>query len=85
MAHKKGQGSTKNGRNSNPQYRGVKAYGGQSVTAGSIIVRQVGTRWKAGHNVKRAKDDSLFSLIAGTVRFQSNGKVHVDPAAPSAN
>jgi large subunit ribosomal protein L27 len=79
MAHKKGQGSTKNGRDSNPQFRGVKAYGGQRVSAGSIIVRQVGTRFHAGHNVKRANDDSLFALVAGTVRFQSNRKVHVDP------
>ncbi|GAB4140880.1 MAG: 50S ribosomal protein L27 [Planctomycetota bacterium] len=85
MAHKKGQGSTKNGRDSNPQYRGVKAYGGQRVTAGSILVRQVGTRFKAGANVKRATDDSLFALVAGTVRFQSNGKVHVDPAEPGVN
>lgn len=85
MAHKKGQGSTKNGRDSNPQFRGVKVYGGQIVTAGSIIVRQVGTPFKAGMNVKRGKDDTLFSLIAGTVRFQGNGKVHVDPAAPGVN
>ncbi|MBK8101145.1 MAG: 50S ribosomal protein L27 [Planctomycetes bacterium] len=79
MAHKKGQGSTKNGRDSNPQFRGVKAYGGQVVKAGSIIVRQVGTRWVAGRNVKRAGDDSLFALAPGIVRFQSNGKVHVEP------
>lgn len=88
MAHKKGQGSTKNGRDSNPQFRGVKAYGGQRVTAGSIIVRQVGTRFHAGHNVKRASDDTLFALVEGTVRFQGNGKVHVDPlavASPGSN
>lgn len=85
MAHKKGQGSTKNGRDSNPQFRGVKAYGGQRVNAGSIIVRQVGTRFKAGMNVKRGSDDTLFSLVAGTVRFQSNRKVHVDPVPASAN
>lgn len=85
MAHKKGQGSTKNGRDSNPQFRGVKAYGGQRVKAGSIIVRQVGTKFKAGMNVKRGSDDTLFSLIAGIVRFQSNRKVHVDAVPASAN
>ena len=78
MAHKKGQGSTKNGRDSNPQHRGVKAYGGERVTAGSIIVRQVGTRFKPGHNVRRANDDSLFAVAAGVVRFQGNRRVHVD-------
>jgi large subunit ribosomal protein L27 len=79
MAHKQGQGSTQNGRDSNPQYRGVKAYGGQKVTAGSIIVRQVGTKFRAGRNVRRAGDDSLFAIAEGIVRFQANGKVHVDP------
>ena len=78
MAHKKGQGSTQNGRDSNPQFRGVKAYGGQRVKAGSIIVRQVGTRFHPGRNVRRANDDSLFAVAAGIVRFQSNRKVHVD-------
>lgn len=80
MAHKKGQGSTQNGRDSNPQYRGVKVYGGQKVTAGSIIVRQVGTKFRAGRNVRRAGDDSLFAVAAGVVKFQANGKVHVEPA-----
>ncbi|MCC6783198.1 MAG: 50S ribosomal protein L27 [Planctomycetes bacterium] len=79
MAHKKGQGSTKNGRDSNPQHRGIKRYGGQRVTPGTIIVRQCGTPFRAGFNVKRGNDDTLFSLIEGTVRFQGNGKVHVDP------
>jgi len=83
MAHKMGQGSTKNGRDSNPQHRGVKVYGGQTVKAGGIIVRQVGTKFLAGRNVKRAGDDSLFALTEGVVRFQSNRKVHVDPVAPS--
>ena len=78
MAHKKGQGSTSNGRDSNPQHRGVKAYGGQSVTAGSIIIRQLGTKFHAGRNVRRANDDSLFAVASGVVRFQSNGRVHVD-------
>ena len=81
MAHKKGQGSSRNGRDSNPQHRGVKRFGGEAVTAGTIIVRQVGTRFLPGHNVKRANDDTLFALIDGTVRFQSNRRVHIDPAA----
>ncbi len=80
MAHKMGQGSTQNGRDSNPQYRGVKAYGGQRVKSGSIIVRQVGTKFRAGLNVRRGGDDTLFAVAPGIVRFQSNGKVHVDPA-----
>ena len=84
MAHKKGQGSVKNGRDSNPQRRGIKAYAGQFVTTGSILVRQCGTRYHPGRNVKRANDDSLFALVEGTVRFQSNGKVHVDPLAAPA-
>lgn len=78
MAHKKGQGSTQNGRDSNPQYRGVKAYGGQRVTAGSILVRQVGTKFHPGRNVRRGGDDTLFAVVDGVVRFQSNRKVHVD-------
>ena len=85
MAHKKGQGSTKNGRDSNPQYRGVKVYGGQRVTAGSIIVRQLGTRFRPGRNVRLAGDDSLFAVAAGVVRFQGNGKVHVDPVESGAS
>ena len=79
MAHKKGQGSTKNGRDSNAQHRGIKRYGGQAVTAGCIIVRQCGTKFLPGKNVKRANDDTLFALTDGVVRFQSNRKVHVDP------
>ena len=71
MAHKKGQGSTKNGRDSNPQYRGVKAYGGQVITAGSIIVRQRGTRFHPGQNVGRGGDDTLFALAEGKVKFGS--------------
>jgi large subunit ribosomal protein L27 len=76
MAHKKGAGSTKNGRDSNPQYLGVKSYGGQAVTTGSIIVRQRGTKFFAGHNVGQGKDDTLFALRDGTVEFQGR-KVHV--------
>ena len=70
MAHKKGQGSTRNGRDSNAQRRGVKAYGGQAVKAGSIIVRQCGTPFKAGLNVKRGRDDTLFALKEGSVTFR---------------
>lgn len=82
MAHKKGQGSTKNGRDSNPQFRGVKLYGGQKAKAGSILVRQCGTPFRAGHLVKRTKDDSLMALVAGEVRFRGR---HVDiiPDDPS--
>ena len=69
MAHKKGQGSSRNGRDSNPQYRGLKAYGGQSVKAGSIIVKQRGTVFKPGSNVGVGKDWTLFALTAGTVVF----------------
>lgn len=79
MAHKKGQGSTRNGRDSNPQFRGVKRYGGESVTAGTIIVRQCGTRFKPGKNVGVGKDYTLFALTPGTVRFQTGRRVHVDP------
>lgn len=82
MAHKKGQGSTKNGRDSNPQYRGVKLYGGQQARAGSIIVRQVGTPFKPGYMVRRGNDDSLFALCDGVVVYQGR-KVHVNPADQS--
>ncbi|MEJ2538751.1 MAG: 50S ribosomal protein L27 [Gemmatimonadota bacterium] len=71
MAHKKGVGSSRNGRDSNPQYLGVKAYGGEFVTAGSIIVRQRGTRFHPGRNVKRGGDDTLFSLVDGYVKFEN--------------
>ncbi|MBN1639086.1 MAG: 50S ribosomal protein L27 [Ignavibacteriales bacterium] len=70
MAHKKGQGSSRNGRDSNPQYLGVKTYGGQVITAGSIIVRQRGTRFHPGVNVRKGSDDTLFSLVNGTVKFE---------------
>lgn len=71
MAHKKGQGSSRNGRDSLPQYRGIKAYGGQQVRAGSIIVRQCGTPFRAGHNVGMGKDCTLFALADGTVEFKN--------------
>ena len=69
MAHKKGQGSTRNGRDSNPQYLGVKKYGGQVVIAGNILVRQRGTRIHPGRNVGRGNDDTLFALSDGVVTF----------------
>jgi large subunit ribosomal protein L27 len=74
MAHKKGQGSSRNGRDSRAQFRGVKAYGGQQVTAGSIIVRQVGSTFHAGQNVGTGKDYTLWSRIDGVVRFEREGK-----------
>ena len=84
MAHKKGQGSTKNGRDSNAQYRGIKLYGGQLAKAGAIIVRQCGTRFKAGYLVRRAGDDSLFATTEGAVRFRGRfvDIVPSDPAIP---
>ncbi len=77
MAHKKGQGSTKNGRDSNPQMRGIKRYGGQFVTAGSIIVRQCGTKFKPGLNVGIGRDDTLFSKVDGIVKFETRRRVSV--------
>ncbi len=82
MAHKKGQGSTKNGRDSNPQYLGVKLYNGEKANAGSIILRQRGTPWRPGFMVSRGKDDTLFAMCAGTVVWK-NGKVHIAPADPA--
>jgi len=70
MAHKKGQGSSRNGRDSNPQYLGVKRYGGQLVSAGSILVRQKGTKFHPGNNVSKGKDDTLFALVDGIVKFE---------------
>ncbi len=70
MAHKKGQGSTRNGRDSNAQNRGVKVYGGQDIRVGGIIVRQCGTPFKAGANVRRGRDDTLFALRDGKVQFR---------------
>jgi len=74
MAHKKGQGSSRNGRESNAQRLGVKVFGGQSVRAGGIIVRQRGTHFHPGRNVARAKDDSLFALADGVVLFDRQGR-----------
>jgi large subunit ribosomal protein L27 len=84
MAHKKGQGSSRNGRDSNPQYRGIKVYGGQTVTAGAILVRQVGTTVHAGRNVGTGKDFTLFAKVDGVVAYgTSKGRnlVTVVPAA----
>jgi len=74
MAHKKGVGSTRNGRDSNPQYLGVKRYGGETVTSGSIIMRQRGTVIHPGRNVGIGRDDTLFALIDGVVKFERKGR-----------
>jgi large subunit ribosomal protein L27 len=73
MAHKKGQGSSRNGRDSNSQRRGVKRYGGQQVIEGNILVRQVGTLFHAGRNVGMGRDFTLFALTSGKVKFSSSG------------
>lgn len=73
MAHKMGVGSTKNGRDSNPKYLGVKMFGGQAIEAGNIIVRQRGTRFHAGDGVGLGRDHTLFALVDGTVRFSKRG------------
>ena len=87
MAHKKGLGSSKNGRDSNAQRLGVKRFGGETVTGGSILVRQRGTPLKAGLNVGRGKEDTLFAKVDGVVRFQDRGQigrfVSVDPISAS--
>jgi large subunit ribosomal protein L27 len=74
MAHKKGVGSSRNGRDSQPKFLGVKRYGGQQVRAGNILVRQRGTKFHPGKNVRRAKDDTLFALIDGVVKFEHLNK-----------
>jgi large subunit ribosomal protein L27 len=85
MAHKKGAGSTRNGRDSNSQRRGTKVYGGERVTAGSVLVRQVGSSIHAGHNVGVAKDYTLFALVDGVVKYEwrsrAQRKVSVYPEA----
>ncbi|RFF27818.1 MULTISPECIES: 50S ribosomal protein L27 [unclassified Wenzhouxiangella] len=85
MAHKKAGGSTRNGRDSNPKYLGVKHYGGEAVVAGNILVRQRGTRFHAGNNVGVGRDHTLFALSDGKVKFEQRGKpvrkfVTVEPA-----
>ncbi|MEZ5651127.1 MAG: 50S ribosomal protein L27 [Burkholderiaceae bacterium] len=86
MAHKKGGGSTRNGRDSKPKMLGVKVYGGQSINAGGIIVRQRGTRFHAGENVGVGKDHTLYALIDGTVNFAVKGALrrHTVTVEPSA-
>ena len=88
MAHKKGQGSTRNGRDSAPKMRGVKRFAGQQVKAGSILVRQVGTKYHAGSNVGIGRDWTLFALVDGHVKFERHGKskmrVAVYPATAAA-
>ena len=74
MAHKKGAGSTKNGRDSNPKFLGVKKYGGEQVVAGNIIVRQRGSKFHAGNNVGVGKDYTLFALTDGVVKFETKSK-----------
>ena len=85
MAHKKGQGSSRNGRDSHSQRLGVKAFEGEQVTGGSILVRQRGTRFLPGKNVGRGKDDTLFAKIPGIVKFQNRGRfgrfIHISPQA----
>ena len=82
MAHKKGQSSSRNGRDSNPQYRGVKAYGGQLVTAGSIIIRQCGTKFAPGRNSGMGSDFTIFALCDGRVKFvKSARKIEIEPVA----
>jgi large subunit ribosomal protein L27 len=88
MAHKKGLGSTRNGRDSNPKYRGVKKFGGETVIPGNIILRQKGTRWHPGNNVGIGRDFTIYSLIEGQVKFERFGKdrqkVSVYPAEVAA-
>lgn len=85
MAHKKGQGSSRNGRDSNPQYLGVKRFGGERVLAGSILVRQKGTKFHPGVNVKKGGDDTLFAVADGIVKFETKRGdrkfINVYPAA----
>jgi large subunit ribosomal protein L27 len=84
MAHKKGQGSVKNGRDSLPKRRGIKKYGGEFVTVGSILVTQCGTKYHPGRYVRRARNDSLFAVADGTVYFdQQSKRVNVLPADPA--
>jgi large subunit ribosomal protein L27 len=85
MAHKKGQGSVRNGRDSVSKRLGVKAYGSETVTAGSIIVRQRGTKFEAGQNVGTGRDWTLFALVAGKVKFDKNGRRVNIVAEPAKN
>ena len=85
MAHKKGQSSSRNGRDSNPKYRGVKAYGGEFVTAGSIIIRQCGTKFHPGKNAGIGRDFTIFALIDGVVEFvKESRKINILPVPAQA-
>ena len=88
MAHKKGASSSRNGRDSNAQRLGVKRFGGQLVNAGTILVRQRGTKHQAGENVGQGKDDTLFALVTGVVKFEDRGRhgrfIRIEPAAAKA-
>ncbi len=81
MAHKKGQGASRNGRDSNASYRGIKKYGGQVVRPGNIIVRQCGTKFHPGRNVGLGRDFTIFALVDGTVKFGTRRRIHVEPFA----
>ena len=85
MAHKKGQGASRNGRDSNPKYRGVKRFGGQWVKAGEILVRQCGTRFHPGKNVGLGRDFTLFSLVEGRVKFDTRRRVSIVPEEAQKN
>jgi len=85
MAHKKGQGSTRNGRDSNPQYRGVKVYAGEVVGIGAILVRQVGNRIHPGRNVGQGRDFTLFALQLGRVKYLPGRKVAIEPITAPQN
>jgi large subunit ribosomal protein L27 len=87
MAHKKGQGTSRNGRDSNSQRLGVKRFDGQLVSGGSILVRQRGTRLRAGENVGLGKDDTLFAKVSGVVRYEDKGRLgrYVSILVPSTN
>ena len=90
MAHKKGVGSSRNGRDSNPQFRGIKRFGGERVRAGNILVRQCGTKWHPGRNVGLGRDFTIFSLVDGVVKFEHKNKrrfrvsVYPEPEPPAA-
>ena len=87
MAHKKGVGSSRNGRTANPKYLGLKKFGGERVLAGNIIARQRGTKWHAGVNVRRANDDTLFALVDGVVTFEwkDKGRQKISVYPPAEN
>jgi large subunit ribosomal protein L27 len=84
VAHKKGQGSSRNGRDSNPQYRGVKVFAGQHVLPGNVLVRQVGTRIHPGRHVRMGSDFTLWAAVEGIVEYKPNRTVHVRPLPPAA-